>query len=395
MQSRRDVDDNNSGFTSAADAIFRDEFLVCQKTTYLDNAARTPMASSVAAELSRYAEVAQAEGARKDEWLARVERVRERVAKFIGATRNEVAFTKNTSEGINLIAQSLGLSEGENVVLCPELEHAANVYPWINLRNQGVGLKYVFAKNGEVDLADIQSQIDAKTRVVAISSVSFVSGARVDLKELSKICRSHGVLLVVDAAQSLGIIPTSVNELGVDALACSAQKGLLGVYGQGLLYCRAELARKMSPPFLSRSSVEGAAHESELGDIGHLVLRDGAVRFETGNPNFMGVFALDRALDLLEAASTQQIFAHVSYLGNRLVSDLRSHGYRVITPESHERRASIIVFEHANPGELVRDLASRQIVVSARRGRVRVSVHMMNNDADLDHLMDFIGKAKH
>ena len=127
MQSKRDEIGNKSSLMSTAGAIFRDEFMVCQRATYLNNAARTPMASSVAEELSRYAEVAQAEGARKNEWLARVERVRARIATFIGADQNEVAFTKNTSEGINLVAQSLGLSEGENVILCTELEHAANV----------------------------------------------------------------------------------------------------------------------------------------------------------------------------------------------------------------------------------------------------------------------------
>src|SRR5665213_483401 len=326
MQSIRNESGNNSKPTSAVEAIFRDEFMVCQRATYLDNAARTPMASSVALELSLYAEVARAEGARKNEWLTRVERVRDRVARFIGADQNEVAFTKNTSEGINLVAQSLGLSEGENVVLCPELEHAANVYPWLNLKRRGVGLKYASAKDGEIDVAAIQSQIDAKTRVVTVSSVSFVSGACVDLQELSKVCRSRGIFLMVDAAQSLGIVPTDVSDLGVDGLACSAQKGLLGVYGQGLLYCRKEWARRMHPPFLSRSNVAGAAHESELGDIEHVVLCDGAVRFETGNPNFMGVFALDRAMDLLEAASSQRIFAHVSYLGNRLIADLRGRG---------------------------------------------------------------------
>jgi selenocysteine lyase/cysteine desulfurase len=200
---------------------------------------------------------------------------------------------------------------------------------------------------------------------------------------------------MVDAAQSLGIVPTDVDELGVDALACSAQKGLLSVYGQGVLYCRKESARTMHPPFLSRSNVDGAAHESDLGDLDHVVLCDGAIRFETGNPNFIGVFTLDRALDLLEAASPQRIFAHVSYLASRLIAELKRSGHRVVTPESAEHRASIVVFEHANPEGLVRDLHEHRIVVSARRGRVRVSAHMMNDDADLDHLMSRIGSVGH
>jgi cysteine desulfurase / selenocysteine lyase len=348
------------------------------------------MATSVAQELARYTQVAQAEGARKSEWLDRVERVRERMGRFIGAEGSEIAFPKNTSEGINLVAQSLSLPEGSNVILCPELEHAANVYPWVNLKRKGVSLKRVSPRDGQIDVADIQSQIDGRTKVVTVSSVSFVSGARTDLQALSRICRERGIFLMVDAAQSLGIVPTDVKELGMDALACSVQKGLLGVYGQGLLYCRAEWARKMNPPFLSRSNVAGALHESDLGDLDNVVLSDGAVRFETGNPNFIGVFALDRAMDLIEAATVPRIFAHVLYLGRRLAAELRRSGYRVVTPEPEEQRASIVVFEHSSPEELVSELKKREVVASARRGRVRVSFHMMNDDADLDRLMDGI-----
>jgi selenocysteine lyase/cysteine desulfurase len=390
-----DLSSSGSDRTSADQAIFRGEFAIFERTIYLDNAARTPMATSVGEEVARYVDVARAEGARKSEWLDRVETVRERVAKFIGAERAEVAFTKNTSEGINLVAQSLQLPEGSNVIICPELEHAANVYPWVNLMHKGVRLKHVPARDGRVDLADIEARIDAQTKVVTVSSVSFVSGARTDLRELSKLCRARGIFLMVDAAQSLGIVPTNVDELGVDALACSAQKGLLSVYGQGLLYCRKEWARTMHPPFLSRSSVDGAAHESDLGDLEHVVLCDGAIRFETGNPNFIGVFTLDRALDLLEEASPERIFAHVTYLASRLIAELKDSGHRVVTPESAEHRASIVVFEHADPEGLVRRLQEHRIVVSARRGRVRISVHMMNNDADLDRLLSHIGSVGH
>jgi selenocysteine lyase/cysteine desulfurase len=395
MALRQDRPGSGPDHASADKAIFREEFAIFERTTYLDNAARTPMATSVGEEVARYVAVARAEGARKSEWLDRVERVRERVAKFIGAERSEVAFTKNTSEGINLVAQSLKLPEGSNVIICPELEHAANVYPWVNLKHKGVHVKPIPAKDGRIDVADIATRIDKQTKVIAVSSVSFVSGARADLRELSQLCRAHGIFLMVDAAQSLGIVPTNVDELGVDALACSAQKGLLSVYGQGLLYCRKEWARTMHPPFLSRSNVAGAAHESDLGDLDHVELCDGAIRFETGNPNFIGIFALDRALDLLEEASTQRIFAHVSYLGSRLIAELKGSGHRVVTPESPDHRASIVVFEHADPDGLVRDLKAHRIVVSARRGRVRVSLHMMNDDADLDRLMARIGSGRH
>lgn len=395
MALRRDEASNSPDRASVEQGIFRGEFEVFQRITYLDHAARTPMATSVAAEVARYVEVARAEGARKSEWLARVETVRDRIARFIGADRTEVAFTKNTSEGINLVAQSLGLAEGSNVVICPELEHAANVYPWVNLKRDGVDLKLVPARDGRIDVAGIESRIDARTKVVTVSSVSFVSGARTDLRELSAICRARGIFLMVDAAQSLGIVPTDVDELGVDALACSAQKGLLGVYGQGVLYCRRERARAMHPPFLSRSNVDGAAHESDLGDLDNVVLCEGAIRFETGNPNFIGVFALDRAMDLLEKATPQRIFTQVSYLGRRLIAELRRAGHRVVTPESDEHRANIIVFEHADPDGLVRTLKEHQIVVSARRGRVRVSFHMMNNDADVDQLMRHVPSVGH
>jgi selenocysteine lyase/cysteine desulfurase len=368
---------------------FRSEFEAFSRSVYLDCAARTPMANCVAEEIEEYCAVARAEGARKTEWLDRVELVRAQMADFISASPNEIAFTQNTSDGVNLVAQSLRLQPGDNVVLCPELEHAANVYPWLNLERKGVEVKYIPFGDGRVSPEKIREAIDERTKVVTVSSVSFVTGARVDLREISEICRPKGIFLMVDGAQSLGIVPTDVADLGVDGLAASTQKGLLGVYGQGILYCRAARIPEMSPPTASRSNVTmDSAHESDLGDLDRIQLRNDAVRFETGNPNFIGIFALGRALRLLVSAEPVRIYERVSRLAGHLIKELTAKGYRVLTPSREEHRAGIVVFEHPAPDKLAQHLFERRIVVAVRRGRVRVSMHFMNNDSDLDQLLE-------
>lgn len=367
---------------------FRSEFEICSRSVYLDCAARTPMATCVSVEIGEYCAIARADGARKSKWLARVELVRTQLAEFIGARPHEIAFTQNTSDGINLIAQSLPLERGDNVVLCPTLEHAANVYPWLHLRRKGIETRYINSRAGEVSPQDIYDAIDERTKVVTLSSVSFVTGARANLSEISRICRPKAIFLMVDGTQSLGILPTNVVDLGVDGLAASTQKGLLGVYGQGILYCRSEWCAKLCPPTLSRSNVKGGLeHESDLGNLDQIHMQNGARRFETGNPNFIGIFALGRALHFLASASPVRIHEHVSRLVDRLIRELTLKGYTVLTPKPEERRAAIVAFDHPTPDSLVQHLAEARIVVSARRGRVRASMHLMNNDSDLDRLI--------
>ncbi|QBI20507.1 aminotransferase class V-fold PLP-dependent enzyme [Egibacter rhizosphaerae] len=382
------------GAARGSPATARAEFPATRQWTYLDVASRAPMPDRVAAELGDYIATYQAEGVPKGEWLDRVERVRARTARLLHADPQEVAFTKSTSDGINQLAHALGLGPGDNVVVCPEIEHANNLYPWLHLRDRGLEVRMVEAVGGELSLDRVAAAVDARTRVLALSSVSFVTGARADLDACGTLCRDRDVFLLVDGVQELGALPMDPRAAGVDGLVAATQKMLLGAYGLGLMWCRSERIEQLRPPFLTRMGVDwGEGHEADLGLDYRLA--DGAARFEVGNPNFAGVFTLDAALSLLEEVGQPAIADHVLALARRLMDGLTDRGIEVVTPTRPTAHAGIVVFDHPRAEQLHAALEERGVKLALRRGALRASVHLFNAEEDVDTLLAHLDDLAH
>jgi selenocysteine lyase/cysteine desulfurase len=172
--------------------------------------------------------------------------------------------------------------------------------------------------------------------------------------------------------------------LGVDGLAAATQKMLLASYGLGVLYLSEEHADRLRPPFLTRMSVswEGQ-HEADL--TGEYQLRDGAPRFEVGNPNFAGLFALDGALSILEEVGLDVVETHILRLARRLIDGLDALGIPIVTPR--DAHAGLIVFRVADAEATAARLAEQDIIVAVRRGGLRASIHIYNDEGDIDRLL--------
>lgn len=369
----------------------RVEFPLAVGSTYLDVASRAPMADRVAAELEAYLEICRTRPLPKEQWLARVESIRGRVARLMGAEADEIAFTKSTSDGLNLLAAGLRLAPGDNVVLCPEIEHANNVYLWMHLREQGIELRSLPAVDHAFPIDDAMDRVNERTRILSLSSTSFVTGARADLRELASRCYERGVFLLVDAVQELGAMAMDLRELRVDGLAVATQKMLLGSYGLGVMYCRRERLAEMHPPFLTRMGVAwDGGHESDLD--AHYRLVPGAARFEVGNPNFAGLFALDAALSLLEDVGPERVQAHVLELARRLLDGLECLPIEVITPAAPGAHAGLVVFRPDDPARVHAELVDAGITTALRRGALRASVHLYNDASDVDHFLDVLAR---
>lgn len=370
-----------------ATGMARDEFRVFATRRYIDVASRAPMADRVAHAVEDYLDVCRSRGADKEEWLQRAEDIRGRLADLLGAAPDEVAFTKNTSDGLNTVATALGLGEGDNVIVAPDLEHANNVYPWLNLRRRGIEIRMLPLRDGTFDLDALTAAIDASTKVVTLSALSSMTGARPDLDAIAGICRPRGIFTLVDAAQSAGILDVDLSFTGIDALAAATQKGLLSMYGLGFLYCRADWAQRLDPPFLSVPSVARAGlHESDLGEYTFEIAPD-ARRFETGNYNFAGLFALEAALTFYDEFPLSTVDAHVTRLGTRLIEGLLELGCEVVTPADPARRAGIVVFTTPDVHHTLAVLEQRHVRICIRRGRLRASFHLYNTAEDVDVLL--------
>src|SRR5205814_10490005 len=152
-------------------------------------------------------------------WLAVKEEARKLLADLLGARSEQVAFVRNTSDGLSTVANGLTWKPGDNIVTFSR-EFPSNIYPWLRIRDVfGVEVRMCEERDGRIDPAELESLIDRNTRVVAISQVQYGSGFRIDLKRLGRIARQHDALLVVDVIQALGVIPTAIDEEFIDVAA--------------------------------------------------------------------------------------------------------------------------------------------------------------------------------
>lgn len=240
----------------------------------------------------------------------------------------------------------------------------------------------------------LERHVDRNTALIAVSWVSLLTGGRSDLAALGDLAHSVGALLVVDAVQGLGVLEMDAHASGVDVMCAATQKGLLGLYGLGILYCSSEAQELIAPPFLSRNAVDlGNAHESEVDMSGSYQLYNDARKYEVGNPNFPAIHALRGALSILEEFGQPAIENHALTLSSRLVDELRQLGLRVVTPDDSLQRSSIVSFEYPNATHAAKSLELRGIRVAPRRGLLRASVHLFNNESDVLRLVEALRDA--
>ncbi|PSH55582.1 aminotransferase class V-fold PLP-dependent enzyme [Phyllobacterium sophorae] len=336
----------------------------------------------------------------EESMLEHVERTRTRFAQFINSDQSEIAITKNASEGINIIANAFDWRPGDNVVLCPKLEHANNILPWLQVKDRhNVELRVVEPDNGSIPPDAVVKAIDSRTRIVALATVTMVPGFRTVLEPISEACRHYGAFLLADATQSVGILHTDVAQLGIDGLAVSTVKGLMGLYGSGFLYCRQEWADRLNPAYLARFSVDlGNAPESAPVPSS-VKLRRGAPRFDVGHYNFPGMLAAYASMGQLLEIGTAAIERSVTSLTKRLASGFLELGLPVCGGPPGRHTGSIVALGDTSAlvgGRPVDDrihslhehFTNNQVIVSARRGMLRFSLHLYNTDDEVDRVID-------
>jgi cysteine desulfurase/selenocysteine lyase len=382
--------------TSSELSAARSRYTATAHWTYFDVAARGILSLGTRSAIDGYLDQRMADGGDKAWMFAQVEKARAAFATLVGAQAGEISLTKNVSDGINAFACALPWREGDNVVLCESLEHPANVFPWRNLaRHKGIFVMPVSSVDGQIPLEAIIANIDSKTRVVAVSSISFSPGFRFPIKALADYCRARGVLTLVDGAQSIGILDTDVRALGIDALATSTQKGLLALYGMGFLYVRQAVADELEPVYLSRSGVKvDSVHEASSGNFACHELAGGARRFDVGNHNYVGAIAVEHSIRELLAIGTKTIEQHVCGLAAKLAQELAEAGLPVYGGASHPERAHIVAIGEnlSDQHDAVSDtqmlalhehLTAARVRHTIRRGMLRFSLHYYNNEDDV------------
>jgi len=366
---------------------------------YLDIAAKGLVPTTVRDTVRDYMDDQVAGTVDKDLLRRQVDETRATLAGLIGAEADEVAITKNVSEGLNLFVASLPWEEGDNVVVCPELEHPNNIYLWYNLRRRyGVEVRSVPPEDGSMPVEAMAAAVDDRTRVVTFPTISFAPGFITDTEPLVRAARARGALTLADGAQSIGALATDVHALGIDALAVAAQKCLLSLYGFGFLYVRREVAETLVPIHVARYGIELDAHETAYSE-GPLEYRSGARRFDLGNYNYLGMSATRTALALIEGLGIDAIEAHVRGLAATLARGLLDLGLPVVGGQPGPHLAHIVSAGRPGAGrhytaddsrlnDLHGHLVERGVVFSLRSGVLRFSVGLYNDASDIERVLE-------
>jgi len=381
---------------------FRDRFPGAKKWIYFDVAGRGLLSEEVRLAIERHLDGRQFDGGNKAAMFETVEEARRRFATLVNVATDEIAFVKNVSDGINAVATAFDWRRGDNVILCGEVEHPSNIYTWYNLRDRlGVEVRSLPSPGGVIDPDLVAAAVDERTRIVTAASVTFAPGFRTDVETIGRFCRQKGVFFLVDGAQSVGILHTDLNSLPIDGLAVATQKGLLGLYGMGFLFVRRSWAERLSPAYLSRFGVDlGDAHEATAG--GHeFRLMPGAHRFDVGNYNYIGCAAATVSLGQLLDIGTPAIEQQVVENSHRLARGLLELELPVYGGEPTARLAHIVTVgadldkQHdATDNPMLRNLydflVANRVKLSIRRGMLRFSLHLYNDESDVARTLTLI-----
>lgn len=379
----------------------RSLFPGASERTYLNIAAKGLIPATVRDVVHEYLDAQVSGTSNKDVLREGVDETRALLAAMIGADADEVAITKNVSEGLNLFAASLEWHAGDNVVICPELEHPNNIYLWFNLaRRYGVEVRAIDPVDGMMPIEAMVAAIDDRTRIVTFPTISFAPGFITDVEPLVRAARSVGAWTLADGAQSIGSLDTDVHALGIDALAVATQKCLLSLYGFGFLYVRREVAEQLVPIHVARYGIALDAHETAYSD-GPLEYAPGARRFDLGNYNYLGMAATRAALELVTEAGVDSIETHVRGLASELADGLIDMGMPVVGGRPGAHLAHIVSSGHLGSGRhysaddpevnaLHRRLVDEGIVFSLRSGVLRFSFGLYNDASDVERVLSSV-----
>lgn len=367
----------------------RNDFPIKRERVYLNNASIAPCSSRVTTAVTEFLSEVQMRGRRNyPNWCRHVdETARARAARLIGAEPSEIAWVPNTTQGICLVANGLEWRHGDNVIIA-NIEYASNVYPWMNLKDRGVEVRWVEASEGRVETSAIERLIDRRTRLISLSSVQFSNGFRLDLDGLCELRERHKVLVHLDAIQHLGALAMDVSAHPVDFLSAGGHKWLLGPIGSGIFYCRGESLERLKPSIVGYHTVDKPLDHSDFD----LTPRPGAARFEEALVNFPGIYGLDRAIETILELGVKRVEGHILGLASLAIEGLNRKGFKVLSSTKEGERSGIVAFQHPTipAAEIDTRLQDARIDVAIRRDALRISPSFYNDEAEIEKFLEVL-----
>lgn len=364
------------------------DFPIREHVTYLNHAGTSPITRPAANMMKLFAdEVSQYASAIYEEWTKRQNATRQRTARILGCSVEEVAFTTSTTAGLNLVALGIDWQPGD-VIVAEERTFPANWLAWKKIAEQrGAAVWPWRERNYRYELEDLEERLkQGGVRMVAATSANFGTGFRQDMEAIGKLCKEYNALFCVDAIQTLGAFPMDVKRCHIDFLSADSHKWLLGPEGSAIFYCAKDKLDCLDESLIGWMGREGFTQFERLD----LPPDPTARRFEEGAPNIAGILAMGESFRVLLETGIDKISAHNLALCRVLRQGLEDLGWTVVAPAEEKHAASIVPAwkEGVNPAEVVPQLWKKHdIWAAARRDFLRLSPHFYQTEDDMHRVL--------
>lgn len=372
------------------------EFPVARDTIFMAHGGVCILPQRAVHAMQEYLEVCACKGQENSQIWHHLNETRAVAARLIGAQASEIALLGPTSLGLSLVANGFPWQAGDEV-LCYHDDYPANVYPWMDLQRRGVTLRFIEPETpGHITPEVVERALTPKTRMVALASCHFFTGCRIDVDAIGRMLRGRGVYFCLDAIQTVGAFPTSVEH--VDFLSADAHKWMLGPMAAGIFYVRESLHDFLRPSLIGAWNVKSPNFIAQ----DEVVFEKGGRRYEPGVPNAIGIYGMRAAMDLLLEMGMDQVTARLLKLKACLVPQLEGLGFHVLPPRDGVHASSITTATRMSgpPLEQVHDhLSKNGVVISLRHNRagtphLRFSPHFYNTEAEVDRVCELISQVR-
>jgi selenocysteine lyase/cysteine desulfurase len=324
------------------------------------------------------------------------------IGEMINCKSDRIAFLDNTTNGIIWLVQGIDWKAGDRIIL-NDVEFPANVYPFLQLKEKGIEVDFIKSKNGIATAEEIIEAIKPETKLISISFVQFLSGYRVDLEKIGKVCRERGIIFSVDAIQGLGAVRLDVEKFNIDFLSSGTQKWLLGLQGLAFIYVRKELQETMKSAPIGWLAVKDAWNFLNFD----LNTKETAERFQPGTLNNLGIYAFNSSMNFFKEFGFDEIEKQVLSNSRYFMNELAKIGFESPLFSLPDQYLSGIVsfsqrdvkgtpyggFSKSEKAEKIFDhLSRKKIICSLREGYIRFAPHFYNTEQEINRVIEEMKK---
>ncbi|MEM0897530.1 MAG: aminotransferase class V-fold PLP-dependent enzyme [Verrucomicrobiota bacterium] len=369
----------------------REQFPITVKKVFFGHAAITALPRCTVSAMNAYLERSATDFAGFEVELEEYKQARKACAELIGGKPQEIALLGPTTLGINLVANGIDWQPGDEIV-CYDADYPANVYPWMEQERRGAKVVRLQPERpGEITPELVEAALTGKTRLVALASVHFFTGYAIDVEAIGRLLKERGVLFSLDAIQSVGALPTSVEN--VDFLSADAHKWMLGPMSAGIFYVKESRFEELRPTLLGAWNV--SCPDFVVQDA--IRFHPTAQRYEPGVLNVVGIHGMVAGIRMLRSVGIDFVKARCLRMKHLAVEMLESKGFEIFGPKEGPSATSITTFTHPSKdvSALWKALDDTGIVTSLRMDRekrayIRISPHFYNTEAEVERLSELL-----